>query len=58
MLDRDPEEKDFSISRFMNTVKWTNLKKELDKCMLVCSRCHVEIHFGLIDGYLDLEEIF
>ena len=42
----DPKEKDFHISSNMNK-SWDKVKKELDKCILVCSNCHREIHYGL-----------
>jgi hypothetical protein len=38
----DATEKDFSISR--KIIAWDVLKKELDKCDLVCNNCHGEIH--------------
>ena len=40
-----PEEKDFSISKNKNR-KFENLKNELNKCVLLCSNCHGEIHEG------------
>lgn len=43
----DPNEKDFGISSG-NTRSWKKTKIELDKCVLVCSNCHAEIHEGLI----------
>jgi len=50
----NPEEKDFSISG--GTKSFEHVKSELDKCILVCSNCHREIHAGLIkldkDGHL------
>jgi 5-methylcytosine-specific restriction endonuclease McrA len=39
----DPTEKDFTISS--NSGKWENIKKELDKCELLCKNCHAELHF-------------
>lgn len=41
----DPREKDFTISKRMTTFE--AIRKELDKCALVCANCHREIH----DGY-------
>lgn len=41
----DPNEKDFAISKSRFTV-FDNIKKELDKCILVCANCHREIHFA------------
>lgn len=41
---RDPDQKDFSISSTSKT-KWSEkLKLELDKCSLLCSNCHRELH--------------
>ena len=39
----DPNEKDFSISG--KSWSFDRLKKEVDKCILVCSNCHKEIHY-------------
>lgn len=38
----DPNEKDFTISA--KSYAYERLKKEVDKCILVCSNCHIEIH--------------
>jgi hypothetical protein len=43
----DPSKKDFNVSRV--TRSWDNIKAELDKCILVCSNCHREIHGGIRD---------
>ena len=42
---RDPIEKDFQISD--KGWSFERLKKELDKCDLVCKNCHEEIHIEL-----------
>ena len=41
----DPDKKDFQISG--KSVSWDRIKIELDKCVLVCSNCHSEIHSDL-----------
>lgn len=41
----DPNEKDFSISG--KSLSFEKLKSEVDKCILVCSNCHSEIHEGI-----------
>lgn len=38
----DPNEKDFSISG--KSWSFERLKKEVDKCILLCSNCHTELH--------------
>jgi len=43
---RNPEEKDFSISG--KSLSFERLKEEVNKCILVCSNCHTEIHSGLV----------
>lgn len=36
----DPSNKDFNISSKGHTISEIRLKKELDKCVLLCSNCH------------------
>lgn len=43
----NPDEKDFGISG--KSLSFDKLKDEVDKCILVCSNCHSEIHDGLIE---------
>ncbi len=40
--------KDFSISKLKTTSFNKKIQEELDKCILVCSNCHKEIHAGII----------
>lgn len=47
----NPQEKDFGISKNINK-SIDKLKQEVDKCILVCSNCHAEIHDELyLQGY-------
>lgn len=43
---RDPSEKEFEPCR-LKFYSWGKLKIELDKCDLLCSNCHREIHYKL-----------
>ena len=45
---KDPTKKDFGIAHKGYTRSWEKVKTELDKCMLVCSNCHAEIHEKII----------
>tara|TARA_Y100000034_G_C6798029_1_gene357819 strand:+ start:383 stop:850 length:468 start_codon:yes stop_codon:yes gene_type:complete len=44
----DPAGKLFGICDG-STRSWARVKAELDECVLVCIRCHIDIHEGLID---------
>lgn len=39
----DPTEKEFSIAT-MQCAAWETIKKEIDKCVLLCENCHREYH--------------
>lgn len=43
----DPSKKDFTISANLKRINREKVIKELDKCILVCSNCHGEIHDGI-----------
>ena len=40
---RDPTKKDFSIGHG-SIRSWARTKEELDKCIMLCSNCHKEVH--------------
>lgn len=40
----DSKKKEFAISKDGTTRSWERIKKEIRKCMLVCSNCHRELH--------------
>ncbi len=44
----DPSEKEFNIAQ-LRSYSLSKLKKELDKCVLLCKNCHSEVHHGLVD---------
>ncbi len=45
---QDPEQKDFGISARGLTRSWEKIQAELDKCVLLCANCHMELHEGLV----------
>jgi hypothetical protein len=45
---KDPEQKDFQISEAIRRyISDEEILKELDKCILLCSNCHRELHHEL-----------
>ena len=44
---KDPSGKDFGISAKGYTRSWEKVKKELEKCVLLCAICHREVHAGI-----------
>lgn len=44
---RNPAKKDFGLSSKGITRSWEKTKRELDKCILLCMNCHMEVHDGI-----------
>jgi hypothetical protein len=47
--------KHFGISQKGFSRSWTKVKAELNKCILVCSNCHKEIHAGQLQPSQEIE---
>ena len=43
----DSSKKEFGLSEKGLTRSWEKIKEELDKCILLCSNCHMEVHDGI-----------
>lgn len=43
----DPKKKSFGLSDKGLTRSWDRVKKEIDKCVLLCANCHMEVHEGI-----------
>lgn len=47
---KDPAIKDNSALRRIGSISWERRKRELDRCILVCSNCHRWIHWNNYTG--------
>ncbi len=43
----DPKQKIFGVSDKGLTRSWEKTKAEIDKCILLCANCHMEVHDGI-----------
>jgi len=41
---KNPKQKDFNVSKKGHCRSWKRVKKEIEKCVLLCANCHREIH--------------
>lgn len=46
---KDPSKKEFGISAKGHCRSWKRVKKELDKCDLLCANCHREVEYTSIE---------
>lgn len=44
---RNPSQKDFNVSKKGHCRSWERVRKEIEKCDLLCANCHREIHVEL-----------
>ena len=42
---REPEQKEFTLGRNINNIKWTVWLREATKCDVLCHNCHHIIHY-------------
>lgn len=47
----DPSAKEFTVASRLTS--WDRIRRELDKCVLLCANCHGEVHDGMHPSYLD-----
>lgn len=43
----DPKQKEFGLSDKGLTRSWSKIENEINKCVLLCANCHMEIHDGI-----------
>jgi len=55
------ETKKFTLCEVWNSLSWEEIKKELDKCILLCANCHAKLHsprnkknFRMIQTYFEI----
>lgn len=52
----DPTKKNFNVSQMKGHAKTVDaIKKEVEKCIVVCSNCHRKIHAGILIAHEGIE---
>lgn len=52
----NPDEKELSFGAIRaNPKAWLKIVEELKKCILLCSNCHKEVHYGIVKMPLEYE---
>lgn len=54
---QDPAQKEFSLSDDGHSRSWDRIRLELDKCILLCCRCHREVHYNMNQKTADVPEL-
>ncbi|MEX0924628.1 MAG: hypothetical protein WDZ82_01665 [Candidatus Paceibacterota bacterium] len=44
---KDESKKEFGMSARGLTRSWEKIKAEIEKCVLLCANCHMEVHDGV-----------
>lgn len=47
---RDPNEKDFNVSKIMRYKGMELMLKEIEKCDVLCANCHRDMHYRIENG--------
>jgi hypothetical protein len=52
----DPNKKEWNIGNLKYTGKFTQIKKEIEKCVLLCKNCHYDFHYEEKNSNITIEQ--